>query len=71
VDVSETAGGDSLPLPEMIYGSPADPFISMADATRLKVGRCSRGADATPVLVARQLATPADRTPAGCCRCSA
>ena len=42
VDALETAGVNSLWLPEMVYGSLVDPFVGMAHAlartSRLKVG---------------------------------
>ena len=75
VDELERERVDSLWLPEMVYGPLVDPFIGMAHAlsrtARLKVGTgvsVLPGLD--PVLVAKQLASPAWRR-AGCCRCSA
>ena len=68
VDALEAAGVDSLWLPEMVYGSLADPFIGMAHAlartSRLKVGTGVAVLPGRhPVLVAKQLATLAGLSP--------
>src|SRR3984893_16681023 len=68
VDTLEQAGVDSLWLPEMVYGSLADPFIGMAHAlartSRLKVGTGVAVLPGRhPVLVAKQLATLAGLAP--------
>ena len=60
VDALESAGVDSLWLPEMVYGSLVDPFIGMAHAlartSRLKVGTgVAVLPGRQPVLVAKQL----------------
>ncbi len=68
VDALETAGVDSLWLPEMVYGSLVDPFIGMAHAlartSRLKVGTGVAVLPGRhPVLVAKQLASLAGLAP--------
>src|SRR5216683_5027875 len=68
VDALETAGVDSLWLPEMVYGSLVDPFIGMAHAlartSQLKVGTGVAVLPGRhPVLVAKQLATLAGLAP--------
>jgi probable F420-dependent oxidoreductase len=68
VDALETAGVDSLWLPEMVYGSLVDPFIGMtyalARTSRLKVGTGVAVLPGRhPVLVAKQLATLAGLAP--------
>src|SRR5258708_29128724 len=77
VDAGEAAGVGSLWLPEMICGSLAGPFISMARAlartSRLKLGTGIAVLPGRhPVLVARQLATPGRAgPPPGAARCAA
>src|SRR5260370_34965761 len=68
VDVLETAGVDSLWLPEMVYGPQVDPFIGMAHAlartSQLKVGTGVAVLPGRhPMLVAKQLATLAGLAP--------
>jgi probable F420-dependent oxidoreductase len=68
VRLLETAGVDSLWLPETVYGAAVDPFTAMAFAlaktTRLKVGSgISVLPGRHPVLVAKQLVTLAGLAP--------
>ena len=76
VDRLEEVGVDSLWLPELVFGSLVEPFIGMAHAlartSRLKVGTgVTILPGRHPVLVAKQLASLAALSPAGCCPRSA